>query len=42
MGALLPGLAWDAAKWPGTVGMVIIMQTIMMLIVWLAWSRDRR
>lgn len=42
VGALLPGLAWDAAKWPGTVAMVIAMQTIMMLTVWLAWSRDRR
>ena len=42
VGALLPGLAWDAAKWPGTVAMVVAMQTIMMLIVWLAWSKDRR
>jgi len=42
VGALLPGLAWNAAKWPGTVAMVVAMQTIMMLIVWLAWSRDRR
>ena len=42
VGALLPGLAWDIGKWPGTVAMVIAMQTIMMLIVWLAWSRDRR
>lgn len=42
VGALLPGLAWDAAKWPGTVAMVVTMQTIMMLIVWLAWSKDRR
>jgi YNFM family putative membrane transporter len=42
VGALLPGLAWDAAKWPGTVAMVVAMQTIMMLIVRLAWSKDRR
>lgn len=42
VGALLPGLAWNAAKWPGTVAMVVAMQTIMMLIVWLAWSKDRR
>ncbi len=42
VGALLPGLAWQAAKWPGTVAMIIAMQTIMMLIVWLAWSKDRR
>jgi len=42
VGALLPGLTWNAAKWPGTVAMVIAMQTIMMLIVWLAWSKDRR
>jgi YNFM family putative membrane transporter len=41
-GAFLPGLAWNAAKWPGTVAMVVTMQTIMMLIVWLAWSKDRR
>jgi len=42
VGALLPGLIWDAAKWPGTVAMVVTMQTIMMLTVWLAWSKDRR
>ena len=42
VGALLPGLAWPIAKWPGTVAMVVAMQTIMMLIVWLAWSKDRR
>jgi YNFM family putative membrane transporter len=42
VGALLPGLAWQAAKWPGTVAMVIVVQTIMMLIVWLAWSKDGR
>lgn len=42
VGAVLPGLAWDAAKWTGTVAMVVGMQTIMMLIVWLAWSKDRR
>jgi MFS transporter, YNFM family, putative membrane transport protein len=42
VGALLPGLAWPIAKWPGTVAMVVVMQTIMMLIVWLAWSKDRR
>jgi YNFM family putative membrane transporter len=42
VGALLPGLAWSAAKWPGTVAMVVVMQTVMMLIVWLAWSKDRR
>ncbi|HKY87648.1 MAG TPA: MFS transporter [Pseudorhodoplanes sp.] len=41
-GALLPGLAWEAAKWPGAVAMVVAMQTIMMLIVWLAWGKDRR
>ena len=41
-GALLPGLTWSAAKWTGTVAMVVVMQTIMMLIVWLAWSKDRR
>jgi predicted MFS family arabinose efflux permease len=42
VGALLPGLAWDAAKWPGTVAMVLAMQTVMMLTVWLVWSKDRR
>ena len=42
VGALLPGLAWQAGKWPGTVAMVIAMQTVMMLILWLAWSKDRR
>jgi predicted MFS family arabinose efflux permease len=42
VGALLPGLAWNVGKWPGTAAMVIAMLTIMMLIVWLAWSKDRR
>jgi YNFM family putative membrane transporter len=42
VGALLPGLAWQAGKWPGTVAMVIAMQTVMMLVLWLAWSKDRR
>jgi MFS transporter, YNFM family, putative membrane transport protein len=42
LGALLPGLAWDAAQWTGTVAMVIVMLIIMTLIVWLAWSKDRR
>jgi len=42
VGAFLPGLAWPVWKWPGTVAMVIIMQTIMMLTVWLAWSKERR
>lgn len=42
VGAALPGLAWNAAKWPGTVAMVIAMLSIMMLTVWLAWSKDRR
>jgi YNFM family putative membrane transporter len=42
VGALLPGLAWNVGKWPGTAAMVIAMLTIMILIVWLAWSKDRR
>jgi YNFM family putative membrane transporter len=42
VGALLPGLVWPIAQWSGTVAMVVAMQVIMMLIVWLAWSKDRR
>lgn len=42
VGAVLPGLAWTYAKWPGTVAMVAIMLVIMILIVSLAWSGGRR
>jgi predicted MFS family arabinose efflux permease len=42
VGAFLPGLFWQAWKWPGTVAQVLVMQAIMMLVVWLAWSKDRR
>lgn len=42
VGAFLPGLLWHVWKWPGTVVQVLVMQAIMMLVVWLAWSKDRR
>jgi MFS transporter, YNFM family, putative membrane transport protein len=37
-GALLPGLAWDAAGWPGCVAMVLAMLAIMALVVGLVWT----
>jgi predicted MFS family arabinose efflux permease len=37
-GALLPGLTWQAAGWPGCVGMVIGMLVIMASVVTLVWS----
>jgi len=40
VGAFLPGLAWDAGGWSGTVAMVLVIQAIMAVIVWLAWTRD--
>jgi predicted MFS family arabinose efflux permease len=39
MGALLPGLAWDAAGWPACVAMVVVMLAMMALIAALAYRR---
>jgi predicted MFS family arabinose efflux permease len=39
MGALLPGLAWDAAGWPACVAMVVVMLAVMALIAGLAYRR---
>ena len=37
MGALLPGLTWDAAGWPACVAMVVVMLTVMGAIAALAY-----
>ncbi len=37
MGALLPGLAWDAAGWPSCVAMVVVMLAVMAAIAALAY-----
>ena len=37
MGALLPGLAWDAGGWPACVAMVVAMCAIMAMIAALAY-----
>jgi YNFM family putative membrane transporter len=39
MGALLPGLAWDAAGWPACVAMALAMLAIMTTIAALAYRR---
>jgi len=39
VGATLPGLAWDAAGWPGCVAMVIAMLVLMAGVVWFGWKR---
>jgi YNFM family putative membrane transporter len=39
MGALLPGLAWDAAGWPACVAMAMAMLAIMAVIAALAYRR---
>jgi predicted MFS family arabinose efflux permease len=38
-GATLPGLAWNAAGWPGCVAMVIAMQVLMAVVIFFAWKR---
>ena len=37
-GALLPGLAWNAAGWPACVAMVVAMLAVMALVVRLVWT----
>jgi MFS transporter, YNFM family, putative membrane transport protein len=39
MGALLPGLAWDAAGWPACIAMALAMLAIMTAIATLAYRR---
>jgi hypothetical protein len=39
MGALLPGLAWNAAGWPACVAMALAMLAIMTAIAALAYRR---
>jgi len=39
LGALLPGLAWDAAGWPACVAMVVAMLAVMAAIAALAYRR---
>jgi YNFM family putative membrane transporter len=42
LGAFLPGLAWHAAGWPGTVVMVLAMLAAMATIVAIAWTQEMR
>jgi MFS transporter, YNFM family, putative membrane transport protein len=37
-GSVLPGLAWNAAGWPGCVALTAIVLLVMGAIVWLAWG----
>jgi predicted MFS family arabinose efflux permease len=38
VGALLPGLAYEAAGWPACVAMVVAMLVLMLLVVALVWT----
>ena len=40
VGALLPGLAWQAGGWPAAVAMVLAMLAVMGFIVAATWRRD--
>ncbi len=37
-GSLLPGLAWNAAGWPGCVALTAVVLLVMAAIVWAAWG----
>jgi len=39
LGAILPGLTWSIAGWPGCVAMVIAMQILMAVVIWFGWKR---
>ncbi len=41
VGSTLPGWIWQAAGWPGCVGLVILMQTMLMLIARYGWTSER-
>ena len=41
VGALLPGLVWNAGRWPACVAMAVAMLAIMALIAALAYTRAR-
>ena len=39
IGAILPGLTWNAVGWPGCVAMVVTMQALMATIIAVYWRR---
>ena len=39
VGAILPGLTWNAGGWPACVAMVIAMQMLMAAVIFFAWKR---
>ncbi|MEA2928108.1 MAG: transporter, family, putative rane transport protein [Hyphomicrobiales bacterium] len=39
VGAVLPGLTWNAGGWPTCVAMVIAMQIFMATMIWFGWKR---
>jgi len=39
IGAILPGLTWNAGGWPACVAMVIAMQALMAVVIVFAWKR---
>jgi MFS transporter, YNFM family, putative membrane transport protein len=40
-GGVLPGFIWNAAHWPGCIGMVVVVLVVMSLLVWRFWA-DRQ
>ena len=41
VGGVLPGVIWNAAHWPGCIGMVVAVLFLMALLVWRFWT-DRK
>jgi MFS transporter, YNFM family, putative membrane transport protein len=38
VGGVLPGLIWNAAHWPGCIGLVVVVLLLMALLVWRFWA----
>jgi MFS transporter, YNFM family, putative membrane transport protein len=38
IGSVLPGLVWNAARWPGCIAMVVVVLVLMALAVWQVWA----
>lgn len=41
VGGVLPGFIWNAAHWPGCIGMVVVVLAMMALLVWRFWAERR-
>jgi len=40
-GSVVPGLAWNAAGWPGCAALTAVVLVVMAAIVWAAWGEPR-